>query len=88
MIYHAIEEVRNDYIEMLLHHFVTLFLYSFSYLTNLTTGGAIIMFLHDWADIPTSSVKCWTETRFSSLSFISAMLMAVSWFYTRILVFP
>jgi hypothetical protein len=88
MVYHAFEEVRNDFIEMNLHHCVTIFLYSFSYMTNLTKGGAIIMFLHDWADIPTSAVKCWTETTIDFMSIISSLSMAALWFYTRIFVFP
>ena len=55
-IHHALEKKRNDFIEMLLHHFVTIFLYEFSYLCNFTVGGSIIMFMHDIADIFTASV--------------------------------
>ena len=73
---------------MFLHHIVTLFLYGFSYLTNLTLAGAVIMFLHDWADIFTQFVRCFSETTFLPLALISTLGMTLSWFYTRIYVFP
>ena len=88
MVYHGFEEVRNDYIEMLLHHFVTVFLYAFSYLTNLTKAGSVIMFLHDWADVPTSSVKAFTETTYSKISVFLGISMLVVWFYSRLVVLP
>lgn len=45
------DHVRHDYMEMMLHHIVTMFLYGFSYLVNMTLGGAVVMYLHDIADI-------------------------------------
>ena len=79
---------RNDYIEMVLHHCVTIFLYAFSYLCNFSVAGAIIMFLHDIADCFTSGVQCFTETTFDKLSIFSAIGMTITWFYTRVIVFP
>ena len=85
---HILGRKRNDYIEMFVHHIVTVFLYAFSYLCNLTVAGSIIMYLHDIADIFTSGVQCFTETTLDRLSVFSAIGMTLSWFYTRILVFP
>ena len=51
LIHHSLDNVRHDYMEMMLHHIVTMFLYGFSYLVNTTLGGAVIMYLHDIADI-------------------------------------
>lgn len=88
MIYHAFEQKRNDFVEMFLHHVVTLVLYGFSYLTNMTDSGAAIMYLHDWADIFASIIRCFTETTIHPITFFGAFGMVVSWFYTRIYMFP
>jgi len=85
---HALHPIRNDFVEMMLHHIVTLFLYGFSYLINMTAGGLVIMFLHDWADVFTSFVRCFTETTLISFTLISAFGMTVSWAYTRLVIFP
>ena len=51
LLHHVKDHVRHDYMEMMLHHLVTMFLYGLSYLTNITLGGAVIMYLHDIADV-------------------------------------
>lgn len=88
MIQHTAHKARNDFMEMALHHGSTLFLYALSYYLNRVECGAIIMYLHDWADIPCSFVRCFSETVFVAPALISAALMVVFWFYTRLIVFP
>lgn len=80
--------MRNDFVEMFLHHVVTLMLYGGSYMINMTDAGSVIMYLHDWADVFTSFVRCFTETTLTPLSVASALGMLLSWFYTRLWVFP
>ena len=46
------------------------------------------MFLHDWADIFTSFLQAFSETVFTLPSLISAIGMAISWLYTRLIVLP
>lgn len=43
--------IRNDFIEMLLHHLVTLILIAGSYMANYTAVGALIAFTHDIGDV-------------------------------------
>ena len=74
--------------EMMLHHLITLFLCAFSYMLNMTLVGAIVMFLHDIADIPTQFVRCFSETTKFKTTICSVVGMIVTWFYTRIIVFP
>lgn len=74
--------------EMFLHHGATLFLYGTSYYLNRVECGLIIMFLHDWADIPTAAVRCWTETKYTNIAVASAVSMAVVWLYSRLFIFP
>ena len=88
LLYHAFAKARNDFIEMFLHHSVTILLYGFSYYCSFTVSGAIIMYLHDIADVFTSGIRAFAETTYSKISVFFAIMMTVSWFYTRILVFP
>ena len=85
---HLLQPHRNDFIEMFLHHVVTLLLYGFSYLCMFTAAGSSIMFLHDIADIFTSFVRCFTETTLVSILLVNAVGMTFSWAYTRLFVFP
>ena len=51
---HIFGERNSDYIEMTLHHIVTLNLIFFSYLTCFTKIGVLILWLHNWSDIFTA----------------------------------
>lgn len=43
--------IRNDFIEMLLHHLVTIILIGGSYLANYCAMGALVAFTHDIGDV-------------------------------------
>ena len=58
---------RNDFLEMMLHHVVTLVLYSSSYLINQVEIGILVVYCHDWADIFGHFVKYAVETNFEIL---------------------
>jgi ceramide synthetase len=88
LFYHTFAKARNDFAEMMVHHTSTILLYGFSYYLRRTTAGGIVMHLHDWADIPTQFVRTFTETEYTTPSIISAILMTISWFYTRLIVYP
>jgi hypothetical protein len=89
MVQHAFfEEIRGDFVEMFLHHVVTLMLYGFSYLINMTAAGSVVMFLHDWADIFTSIVRCFTETTLLPFTLVGITGMATTWVWTRLYIFP
>lgn len=46
-----IYELQSDFILMLFHHMCTISLISFSFLTNWSNIGSIVLFLHDVCDI-------------------------------------
>ena len=73
---------------MYVHHLLTIFLYSHSYLIQRTQEGALIMFIHCIADIPCSFARAFVETDYSTPTALSAVAMAVSWAYSRLYVFP
>lgn len=85
---HTIHKARNDFWEMVLHHGATLFLYGVSYYLYRWECGAIIMYLHDWADVPTSIIKCFSETIYVKINIFGITLMALLWMYTRLYLFP
>ncbi len=88
LLHHMTDHVRHDYMEMMLHHIITMFLYGFSFMMNMTLAGAVVMYLHDIADIFTQYVRCFCETTYSTLTLFNALGMTATWFYTRILILP
>lgn len=48
---HVISKRQNDYVEMLLHHSITIYLLAGSYIVNVWECGAIISYIHDASDI-------------------------------------
>ena len=79
---------RKDFWQMFLHHIVTLFLILFSYYTNFTRCGSIIIFIHDVVDPFLEFGKLMiyinAEKMFNFI-FISFTLL---WFITRLVIFP
>lgn len=73
---------------MFLHHVVTIFLYGQSFILHRASYAAVIMFLHDWADISTQFVRCFNETKYNGFALFWAVMMTISWGYTRLYVFP
>ena len=57
-------------------------------MSNVTKIGSLVMFLHDWADIPTSLLKFIVETNFKTATWVIGILNVIVWGYSRILVFP
>merc|ERR1712086_741640 len=83
-----IESRRPDFIEMSLHHCVTIYLVGGSYLNNIWEIGATILFIHDIADIFVALIRGSSETKVLPLKIMGGVTCLSSWIYTRILVFP
>mmetsp|Transcript_14538 Transcript_14538/g.24810 ORF Transcript_14538/g.24810 Transcript_14538/m.24810 type:complete len:157 (+) Transcript_14538:493-963(+) len=79
---------RNDFIEMGLHHIVSIYLFGGGYMFNALEIGSTIAFLHDIADITTSIVKVLAETHLSNATAVVFVTHMGIWFWTRILVLP
>ena len=56
-----VREKNKDFIEMVLHHFVTIVLIYFSHILNCGQVGIMIAFLHYIADIFVAGAKCFNE---------------------------
>jgi len=85
---HFIHPRRSDFIEMALHHIVTIYLMGGQYLFNVWEIGAVISYLHDVTGITTYIIKTLTETNVKlTLALVFVAHMAL-WFYTRLMVLP
>ena len=91
------DTLRNDLAAMLLHHFVTIFLISFSYGTGYYKIGLIVLFMHDVADILLEFSKCNMYLKHrngqlykihETLANITFLTLTVVWFVFRLYWFP
>ncbi|KAL4166112.1 hypothetical protein KRP22_013377 [Phytophthora ramorum] len=80
--------IRNDFIEMLLHHVATIILIGGSYLANYTAFGALVVFTHDIGDVTGYGIKSIVDTGNTPLVAFMYVVLLVSWAYTRLFVFP
>jgi len=73
---------------MLVHHMCTISLITFSYLSNYSNIGCIVLFLHDFGDIFVYITRIFLNTRAPEfLKVSSGVLLLAVYIYTRIYVF-
>lgn len=77
----------HDFVEMVVHHLVTFYLYGFSYLSNCFIG-AVIAVLHDVADIFVCIARFWGESKWTWPGGVALIITIILWGYTRCIVFP
>jgi len=83
------DEHRSDFIEMFLHHTMTLTLYSFSFMMGFVKIGSIIMYLHDLVEPLLNSSKIFAETKANKVvTMLSVVILWLVWGWSRIVVFP
>ena len=79
---------RNDFLEMGLHHIVSIYLFGGMYLLNLWEAGSVIALLHDIADVTTNLTKMGAESRFKTALLTIFIFHMFLWFYTRNFLLP
>jgi acyl-CoA-dependent ceramide synthase len=72
---------------MLLHHVLTIALYAVAYMMNWVLSGTLVIICLNVADIFVAVGKAFSDTTFTKITYISAAVMLLSWFYTRIYCF-
>jgi hypothetical protein len=81
-------ELQNDFVMMILHHICTVSLIVFSYMSNYSNVGSIVMFLHDFSDIFVYLIRIVINTDApKALKVASAVVLLIVFIYTRIYVF-
>ena len=74
--------------EMLLHHSITVLLVSLAYLMNYLPMSLLILFSHDISDAFVSYARFLVDTNSKYLAFFVYLFLIISWFYTRLIIFP
>ena len=88
LLVHLYDARRNDFLEMLLHHTVTIYLLGFSYMFNVWETGTVVLFLHDSGEITVSLTRLFTETEYKKTTVGVFLSNTAIWFYARLIVFP
>jgi TLC domain len=88
LLQHIYKEPRNDFIEMLLHHIMTVLLISLAYYMNYLTMSILVLYTHDCSEIFGYLVRLFVDTPYTKLTLCWYLCLLVSWLYTRLLVFP
>ena len=78
---------RNDFVEMMLHHVVTVSLIVFTIMVNTTDGGMIVLFVHHIGDVFISVARILVDVHTKS-SVVAFLTMMVVWAYTRLYAYP
>lgn len=78
-----IEKPRSDFVELVIHHIVTLWLVGWSYLTNLTMIGTAIFVSMDISDAFLGFSKCINYLKFQRTSEVSFAIFLCIWTYFR-----
>ena len=83
-----IYEQQTDFPLMLLHHCCTISLIFFSYITNHSQIGVIVMIIHDIADILVYSIRSRVQTDDpEAIKVCYGVSLLIVYFYTRLFVF-
>lgn len=79
---------RKDFVVMCIHHHVTVLLLTIAYVANMTRAGAIILLLHDAADIFLELAKMANYAKWQKLCNTFFLLFAVVFIVTRLIIYP
>lgn len=84
----AVRKKQKDFIEMSLHHFISIVLIYFSHVINCGSIGQMIVYLHYIADIFVAAGKCFNELPGIVVPASMLIMTLLSWGWTRLIVFP
>lgn len=85
---HFFEAKRKDFIEMLAHHIITIFLISYSWACNFHRVGSLILVVHDCADILMEVSKSLKYAKFDRTCEVVFAVFSITWLVTRLVVYP
>jgi hypothetical protein len=84
----TLETRRKDFLEMAIHHVVTIGLILFSHTLKLERLGLLVLFVHDVADIFLESGKLFAGMGQEIISTFLFVCLLISWGITRLYYFP
>ncbi|TNV77510.1 hypothetical protein FGO68_gene12011 [Halteria grandinella] len=78
---------RSDYLEMLIHHLITVYLVFFGYATNIFMGAPVIL-VHNASDTLISFVRVINESKYYGKGIFIFIPSLIVWIYMRCMTFP
>ena len=87
-IFQFVDTFRKDFWAMVIHHWVTVLLIIFSWQLGLTQIGAVVMLLHDPADIFLSLTKIGWTFKISSMKNTCFLIFAITFIIFRCIIMP
>lgn len=88
LVSHLSHKPKSDFMEMLLHHTMTVLLVALAYFMNYVTMSHLVLFTHDFGDIFCYLSKLFVDTKYKSVAVALAPGILFSWGYMRLYVFP
>ena len=88
LVIHFTEPPKKNYIEMLLHHAMTILLIVLGYFFNMHSGASMTLLIHDVSDIFVSAARAMMDTNYKRTMLFFYICLMVSWGYLRLYVFP
>jgi len=88
LVFHLCIKRRNDFVEMIVHHIVTILLVAFSYLSGQYRVGIPVLLLHDLPDVFVYFTKSSVDSGSTVRTLAGYLGMVASWAYLRLYVFP
>ncbi|XP_078183582.1 ceramide synthase 6 isoform X6 [Callithrix jacchus] len=79
---------RKDFGIMFLHHLVSIFLITFSYVNNMARVGTLVLCLHDSADALLEAAKMANYAKFQKMCDLLFLMFAMVFITTRLGIFP
>lgn len=83
-----IDTRRKDFWQMFLHHIVTILLLVLSWACNFHRIGALVLAIHDIADVPLEGAKLAKYCKRQRLADLLFAIFTVTWIYTRCYLLP
>jgi len=84
----GIETIRKDFIQMILHHFLTVALIVLSYIYNFHRFGLLVLILHDVVDVFLYTAKSLNYRGYQTGADICFAIFAFSFFVARLILYP
>lgn len=74
---------------MFLHHYITLILIVFSYASNFSRAGGMVLFVHDWSEVFVALCRIFVDLKFGEPITMGAfVVMLISWAISRCYIYP
>lgn len=79
---------RKDFLQMFVHHIVTIMLLTFSWTSNLFRIGSLVLVIHDFADVPLEAAKMAKYVENQRVADSCFAVFTVAWIISRLGLYP